>query len=45
MIGFQTIVMGLIGDIIASNRKILEDIQYRIKNIEYGKSESSIKEE
>lgn len=31
MMGFQTIVMGLLADIIAANRKILEDIQYRVR--------------
>lgn len=31
MIGFQTIVTGLLADIIAANRKILEDIQYRVR--------------
>jgi len=35
LIGFQTVVIGLLGDIIASNRKIIEDIQYRIKCIQY----------
>ena len=36
LIGFQTMVIGLLSDIIAANRKILEDIQYRVKRIEYG---------
>lgn len=31
MMGFQTIVTGLLADIIAANRKILEDIQYRVR--------------
>ena len=31
MIGFQTIVTGLLADIISANRKILEDIQYRVR--------------
>jgi len=31
MIGFQTIVIGLLADVIAANRKILEDIQFRIR--------------
>ncbi len=31
LIGFQTVVMGLLSDTIASNRKILEDIQYRVR--------------
>lgn len=35
MIGVQTIVVGLQGDIIAANRKILEDIQARVKKIDY----------
>lgn len=34
MIGWQTIVIGLQADIIAANRKMLQDIQYRIKKIE-----------
>lgn len=34
MIGWQTIVIGLQADIIAANRKLLQDIQYRIKKME-----------
>ncbi len=34
MMGFQSLVLGLLGDIIAANRKILEDIQYRVRKIE-----------
>jgi len=34
MMGFQTITIGLLGDTIAANRKILEDIQYRVRKIE-----------
>ncbi len=37
LMGFMTIVIGLQADIIASNRKLLEDIQYRIKKLEYEK--------
>lgn len=33
--GFQTIIAGLLGDIIAANRKILQDIQYRVRRNEY----------
>ena len=36
MLGFSTFIMGLQADIIAANRKILEDIQYRIRRIEAG---------
>ncbi len=35
MIGFQTVIVGLQADIIAANRKLLEDIQYRIRKMEY----------
>ncbi len=34
MIGFQTFIVGLLADIIASNRKLLEDIQYRVRKME-----------
>ena len=34
IIGFQTIVMGLLSDIIAANRKLLEDVQYRVRRID-----------
>jgi glycosyltransferase involved in cell wall biosynthesis len=37
IIGIQTIIMGFIADIISSNRKILEDIQRRVRIIGYGK--------
>jgi len=30
--------MGVVADIIAVNRKLLEDIQQRVKRVEYGKS-------
>lgn len=36
IIGFQTIVMGLLSDIIAANRKLLEDVQYRVRKLDYG---------
>lgn len=36
IIGSQTFVTGLQADIISANRKILEDIQYRIKKLEFG---------
>ena len=34
VIGVQSAIVGLQGDIIAANRKLLEDIQYRVKCIE-----------
>lgn len=36
IMGFQTIVTGLLSDIIAANRKILEDVQYRVRKMECG---------
>ena len=30
--------MGLLADTIASNRRILQDVQLHVKNIEYGKN-------
>lgn len=35
MMGFMTIVIGLQADIISKNRKILEDIQYHIRKLDY----------
>lgn len=40
MLGFQTIVIGMLGDTISSNRKMLEDIQYRIKDMEYNRKDT-----
>lgn len=34
MIGWQTVMMGLQADIIAANRKLLQDVQYRVKKLE-----------
>jgi glycosyltransferase involved in cell wall biosynthesis len=35
LIGIQTIIIGFIADLISANRKILEDIQKRVRSIEY----------
>ncbi len=43
IIGVQTAIVGLQGDIIAANRKLLEDIQYRIKNMEIALDEEKEK--
>ncbi len=37
--GFQTILLGLQADIIAANRKLIEDVQYRIRRMEGGKAQ------
>lgn len=35
IIGFQTLVAGMQADIISANRKLLEDIQFRVKKLEF----------
>ena len=35
LMGFQTGVIGLLADIIAANRKILEDVQYHARKLDY----------
>ena len=40
IIGCQTFVTGLQADIISANRKLLEDIQFRVKKLELGLLES-----
>ena len=35
ILGVMTIIVGLQGDIIAANRKLLEDIQYHVRKIDY----------
>ncbi len=35
IVGWQTFMMGLEADIISANRKILEDVQYRVKRLEF----------
>ncbi|MCI8622565.1 MAG: glycosyltransferase family 2 protein [Provencibacterium sp.] len=41
LLGAQTGIVGLQADMIAANRKILEDIQYRVRKIETAPTESS----
>lgn len=40
LMGVQTIIVGLQADIIAANRKILEDIQYRVRKMECEEKDS-----
>jgi len=35
LLGTQTIILGLQADIISANRKLLEDIQYRMRKLDY----------
>ena len=40
MMGFMTYIIGLQADIIAKNRKILEDVQYQVRRLSYEKKET-----
>ena len=40
IIGFLTFMIGLVADVIAANRKILQDVQYHVKRMEYSQSNS-----
>lgn len=35
LLGAQVAIAGLLGDIIAANRKIIQDVQYRVRKIEF----------
>ena len=37
IIGFLTFMIGLMADLISANRKILQDVQYHVKRMEYAK--------
>lgn len=39
IVGFQTIVVGLLGDAISANRKILQDVQYHVRKMDYSRQE------
>lgn len=39
ILGVMTIIVGLQGDIIAANRKLLEDIQYHVRKLDYDRQE------
>ena len=41
MMGFQTIAIGLLGDTIAANRKLLKDVQYRVRKMECAQPDDS----
>jgi glycosyltransferase involved in cell wall biosynthesis len=44
IMGVQILWLGLIADLIAANRKILEETQYRVKRLEYREHHSSLPE-
>jgi hypothetical protein len=40
MIGVQFVIAGMQADIISANRKILEDVQYRVRKLDYKDTEN-----
>ena len=45
MMGFMTVIIGLQADVIAGNRKLLEDIQYHVRKLDYDAEKQADKEE
>ena len=45
LLGSQTFITGLQADLIASNRKLLEDIQYRVRKLDYDSVKKQLNEE
>ncbi len=41
MIGFQVLVVGFLGDVVSFNRRLIEEILYRVKKIEIDYHESN----
>ena len=41
LMGFMTMIIGLQADIIAANRKLLEDIQYHVRKMDYDSSKEN----
>jgi hypothetical protein len=42
IIGFQTVLIGLVADLIAANRSLIEDVLLRIRRMELGEHDSQI---
>jgi hypothetical protein len=40
IVGFQIILIGLLADVISANRKLLEDVVYRVRSLELPPQES-----
>lgn len=39
LLGFQTFILGLLADIISANRKILEDVQYHVRRLDFDREQ------
>ena len=42
LLGFQTFVVGLLSDIISANRKILEDVQYHVRKLDFEREQDKV---
>jgi hypothetical protein len=42
IVGFQVILIGLLADVISANRKLLEDLVYRVRSLELPKRPENI---
>jgi hypothetical protein len=42
IIGFQTVLIGLVADLIGSNRSLIEDLLYRMRRLELGDRNSTV---
>ena len=45
LLGFQTFIVGLEADIISANRKILEDVQYHVRKLDFDKDAENKRKE
>lgn len=45
LLGFQTFIVGLEADIISANRKILEDVQYHVRKLDFDKDAENNRKE
>ncbi|MBR4207145.1 MAG: glycosyltransferase family 2 protein [Lachnospiraceae bacterium] len=42
IIGFVTIVIGMLGDVLSANRKLIEDVQYHVRKLTYDESDAEV---
>lgn len=42
LLGFQTFIVGLLADIISANRKILEDVQYHVRKLDFEREQEKV---
>ena len=41
LMGFQTFIAGLLADVISANRKLIEDVQFRVRKMDYEKDKEN----